>query len=794
MNPLRALLRDPRTSVPVVLLLAVGAGGFAWLVGLQRSLMLRSLPVPEPARLVSIRNAQLGDLEAQGTPSYGELERMRQGGAGAFSGIAAHVPGHANIGGDAEGGRPEVATTDRITANALQVLGVSPALGRDFNPQDEVPGQEGSAILTDAFWRSRFGADPEAIGRTIRVDGRAVKVVGVLPPSFHTPWGAQVFLPLAVTPEQRAGFGAHYLHPFGRLRPGVSVAQGAVAMAAAAERLKQDRPDLFDTPEARKYTLVARPLLEDVLGGGVKAISALRLAAVLVLILAALNASALLVARAQGRRRELAVRAALGAAPGRLRLDLLAEGAALGLLGAALGALLAALGLGAAGRALQWSFPGLDLSGLRLDGPSLAAVLAFGPALGALCALAARIEPNPAAALKESGRGQVGGPRRLRQRLVLAQLALATALLGGAAWLQAGVGRLLQAPLGLRPDHVWTFGLSLPRDLQRDPARLEALASALAARLSAQPGIQAAGAMNGVPMGGLRSDTGLVVGDRRFDPEARGVTPGGLETLGIRLLKGRGFTQDDRAGGQPVAILTRGLAQAAFGGEDPIGRTVTTSIDGERTVVGVVDDVREFGPADPAPPMLFIPYSQGAGLWNTTLHAVFRASGPAPSSREIQRLVNEAAPDLGILRYAPLEEGLQDALGPQRMARAFLMAFAALAIFLAAGGVYGLMAASVAERRGEFGIRSALGATALDLLALVLRETAVLAALGAALGLPLAFGFHRLGDAWLQAVPGAGTVAALQAALLLFTTALAATLLPALRAARVDPMTALRAE
>lgn len=788
MKPLlRILRRDPRTSIPVLLLLALGAGGFAWLLGLRRSVLLRSLPAPEPGRLVALWNGMKG-RPGHGTPSYGELELMRRE-TGSFSGVAAYFPVRANYG---EAGQAELLKVDRVTANAFQVLGVKPALGRGFSAQDEVPGQERSALVTDAFWRSRLGADPAVLGRSIRLDGLDYQVAGVLPAGFRTPWGSQVFTPLAVTPAQRQDLGAHYLRVFARLRDGVGLAQAQAAMAVASERFIQSRPDLFTSAEDKDYTFGAGYLLDESLGDGVKVMAALEVAAALVLLLAALNASALMLARVQGRRRELALRCALGAPPARLRLNLLGEGALLGLLGGALGLLLAAVALGAASRLLQLGFAELDLSGLHLDGATVAAALAFGPALGLLCALAARPPQDPALVLKEGGRGQVGGSRRLRQRLVLGQLALATALLGSAAWLHGGVSELFKEDLGLRPRGVWTFRLSPTRELLQDPARLEGLASELGSRLSQLPGVRAAGVLNNAPMSGFRSDLGMSVDGRPFDPEARCATPGALEALGLRLLRGRGIAAEDRADGQQVILLSRSLAQACFPGQDPLGRRV--DFDVPRTVVGVFEDFREFGPAQAAPQLAFLPYAQGGALWNRTLHAAFRVDGPAPSEREIQALARAAAPGLALSHYAPLDANLAELLGPQRMARAFLAAFAALALALAAGGVYGLMAASVAERQGEFGVRSALGATAKDLLSLVLGESAKLALGGALLGLLLALGLRLAGGAWVAGLPFSGPAAPFAAAGLLLAAALGSTLPPALRAARIDPMEALRSE
>ncbi|HJV22002.1 MAG TPA: ABC transporter permease [Holophagaceae bacterium] len=785
---LRALLRDPRTSIPALLLLAIGVGGFAWMLALRRSLLLRSLPVPDPARLVALYNGSVERPDSHGTPSVGELMLFREEGD-LFEGVAATDRREVNLGGDA----PRYIRMERVTTNAFRVFGVQPALGRDFAGEEEEPGRDRVVLVSHAFWTSTLGADPSALGRPLDLDGVPHQIIGVLPKGFHTPRGSEVFKPLPLSARARTDFGAHFLSVFARLRPGVTLTQVQARMRALPPKVGRQVPELTGE-DLQRLTYGASPLIEEWLGSGLKVLRALTAASFLLLVLAALNASALLVARAAARRRELAVRSALGATPWELRRLLLAEGAVLGFCGALLGLALAALALGPAGQALRWGQPDLPLDGLGLDGGAVALTLALGPLVGMVCALVALPGRDLVPALREGGRGQVGGSRPLRQRLALGQLALAGALLGVVAWLHGGVNGLLALDPGFQPKGVWTFRLSPTSDLLRDPARLDAVQRDVRAALLQVPGVREVGAFNNVPMTGLRSDLNIHAqgSDRIQDPQARSASPGALKVLGHRFQRGRDFTEADGPQGERVVILTANLARACFGEADPIGRQVV--IDGPATVVGVIADFREFGPGLPAPPVFFLPYAQGQVLWNRTLHLALRYEGPAPSLQSLQAVVQRSAPGLSVHHAQSLEANLDEVLGPQRMARAFLACFAVLALLLATGGVYALMAASVAQREGEFGLRAALGATARDLLALVLHEAGRLTLVGGLLGLALGLALRHGGSAWVGELAPTGALPAAASFAGLALASLLASLPAAWRASRVDPAVALRAE
>jgi predicted permease len=779
----RSLFRDPRSSLSALLMLSLGLGSFAWMVALQRSLRQRSLPVPEPGRLVRLWNGARSQPGAHGTPSTAELRMMRSF-PNLFQGVAAFAPKDANLGLE----RPVQVKLDRVTPDFFRVLGVAPARGRDFLDSD---GEgTGTAVLTDDAWRRYFGG-ADLLGRQIQLDGRTCQVIGVLPRGFHTPHGTEFFSAFQWTANQSDDPGPHFLRVLGRLKPGASLGQAQAAMDRVTEACKALYiQEGASSQEVADLTFGASPAIDEALGDGLRVFHALQIAALFLLGLAMLNASAIFLVRASARRRELAVRNALGASDLDLIRLLVAEGALLGLAGGLGGLFLAGLGLRGAGLAMPWAFPELSLQSLRLDGTTFALALIAGPVLGALCALPARPGRRLLDLLREGGRGQTGADGRLRRILVGGQLALACALLAAAFSLQGTLTRYLNRDLGLRPENAWTFRVTPAR---MPLAERTLLAENLRLRLLALPGVQSVSLMNNVPMSGFESDLYTVLADgRKVDPQARCATPGLVPALGLRLLRGRDFEPGDTAEAAPVILLTRKLARAAFGSEDAVGRAYPVGTGGQpATVVGVVEDFREFGPAREAPPLFFLPQAQGGLVWNESLHAVVRTGGAPCSLAQVQAIVRDVAPALAVHHFGTLAENLDVALGPQRMARAFLATFTLLALILAFGGVFALMASAVAGRTLEFGVRSALGATPRDLLVLVLREAGILGLAGGCLGALLG----ALGERLAPDLLGAGALwpTSLPLALLgLILMAFAASLPAALKAAFTPPMASLR--
>lgn len=782
---LKSLLREPRTALPALILLALGIGGFAWMMALHRSLMIRSLPAPRPDRLVSLFNGKASMPDKHGTPSTGDLQLMR-GFPDTFKGVAAWAPTNANLGLEV----PVRVRLDHVTGNFFDVLEIRPAMGRGFHSADDEAGAPPTLMLSHSAWRNRFGADPDLVGRSITVNGESAQVIGILPEGFHTAHGTDVFRPFQWTPEQRDNHGPHFLRVVARLGDGATLAQARAAMGQVAarirERFAQEAPkELLD-----QVCYDATPLIDEVLGQGLRVLRVLRLATGLLLLLAAYNAASLLLTRGLGRRNEMAVRSALGAQPADLHRLLLLEGALLGFIGAMGGLLLAHLSLGITGHVLAWSFPDLALEGLFLDGPSFAAAALLGPLLGALCALAAQPGSRVLDLLRTGGRSPgLGGAGRARRALVGAQLVLGGTLLIAALSLQHGLGRLMASNPGFDLDRVWTFQIQPAKGMPL-AARTQ-LALAITQRLNALPGVQA-GASNGLPMSGFRSDLNTLLPDgRKVDPEARALTPGLIQALGLHLLRGRDVESTDGADTEKVMLVTRTLAQQAFGTDDVVDQHL--SFQGQPfRIVGLLADVQEFGPAQIAPPIFYVPLAQSNLVWNQDLHVAFRSMGPPPTEQQMQALLREAAPGLALFRYLPMRDLLEAQLGPQRMALAFVEAFAGLALLLAAGGVFGIMAASVSARRAEFGVRSALGATPLSILSQVLRETLRLASLAGLAGVLLGGLLERQSRDVLGLWPNPPFLITVVALASLVGSALAAAFLPALRAARISPSEALR--
>ncbi len=786
MSLLRSVLREPRTSLPAVLMLAFGIGAFTWMLALHRSLMLRSLDVPEAAQLVSLWNGSRSQPDSHGTPSPLELQAMRRY-PQVFEGVAAYAPWNVSL----ELGTPQRFKLDSVTPDFFEVLRIQPALGGGLRPEDAIPGAPRALLLTHGAWTRIFGGDPAVMGRELRLDGVPYRLAGVLPRSFQTPHGTEGFTPFQWT-EARAQGGGNFLRVVARLRPGVSLTQARSAMANLTESLKARwRAEGAAEEDLRELTYGATPLAQDQLGKGFQVLQVLAVGTAFVLLLAVLNASGILLARGLSRRRDLAVHAALGAEPRQLRWLVVQEGVLLGLLGAALGVGLAVAGLRGASAALGWSFPDLNLKGVHLDGAVLGWTALLGPLVGGGCALWALPRLNLAEALKSRARGLRGSGNRTRRWLVAGQLALATALLGATFSVNVGLSHLLNLDAGYDASGSWSFEFNPPatKDFPELAGRLERLRS----RLAELPGVQSAGLTNNVPMTGFRSDLAFnAPSGERLDPQARSASPGALEALGLRLLRGRTFTPQDGAQAPKVMVLNRSLARLAFGAGDPVGKTLNLGI--PFTIVGVVEDHREFGPGQPPPPTYWVPLPQADFLWNVQLHAVLRTGPTAPARSELEAALKEVLPGVAMHRLVPLSVRINEALGPQRMVRAFLLVFSGLALLLGAGGVFGLMAANVAERRSELAVRSALGAEPLGLLTLVLRDAALLAGLAGLLGGLGAILLEQGGRPLLGPWPDPGLAAPALALAALVAAALLAALGPALRAATTHPAEALRSE
>jgi len=807
---LRSLAKTPGFTLVVVLTLALGIGANTAIFSVVHAVLMAPLPFTDPGRLARVTV----DLVAQDVRDVGlsvpELFDLKER-ADVFSEASGLYPINANV---TEIDDPERVEALLVDIDYFSMLGVPAQLGRTFQREDYTTGISEVAVISDAFWRRRWGADPGVIGRKFRLDNDWYSVIGVAPAGFRHPGrgllgDVDVWAPAGwktspfQSPMPRGGYALS--GAIGRLKPGLTPAAARQRLAAFAEELRAEHPDDYGK---NGWRLRLVPLHEDLVGDVRPALLVLLGAVGFVLLIACANVANLLLARAAARRREVAIRQALGA--GRLRLirQVLVESVVLALAGGAAGLLLAAWGVKLLVRLAPGTLP--RAAEIGVDAPVLAFTFAtcllVGLLFGAAPALAAS-RPELADTLKDAARGATAGAARGRTRklLVVSECALALVLLVGAGLLVRTLARLQRVDRGFDARNVLVASLWLPQPNLPEtgpyfghPARAAFYREVLR-RVSALPGVVAAGAASRVPFlgGGFArfeiegSDAGLV--SAQFSQ----ASPGALAALKIPLAAGRLFTDADDEKAAPVAIVNRTFARKLLGGGDPIGRRLrfpggrnTPAV--SATIVGVVGDVL-MDAVDTTPrPLVYRPLFQSSGLSETLL--LKTTSDPVALGAAVRREVRAVDRDQPTYGIRTMDQVLASAVGARRFAMVLLGVFAGVALLLAAVGIYGVMAYSVAQRTHELGIRLALGASARSLLGLVLAQGAALTLAGIGLGLlgaaaltralaPLLFGIGPHDAVTFAAVP-----------LVLAAVALAACALPALRATRVDPITALRTD
>jgi len=826
----RALAARPGLMVAAVLSLALGVGANTALFTFLSALFFDPVPVAEPARLVSVftTDEEFPGMLPTSWPNYRDLREDSE----TFSGLAAFLPVQLSLSGS---GEPEKIDATLVSGNFFDVLGVSPAPGRALAAGDDRPGSGAPvAVIAHGLWQRRFGGDPGLLGRTITLNGQPITVVGIAPEGFHgalTLRRSELWLPLALEDRMLAGTlaawfdlrGALMLGVIGRLAEGVSREQAGSSLSARAAALAEEYPD-----ENRGRTWTLLPYLSANINPNerpqyVRTGGMLAAVVALVLLVACGNVANLLLARAVGRRREIAVRLALGAGRGRLLRQLLAESLLLALGGGALGLVVAALA-----RSTLWALrppgipEGLDLS---FDARVLAFTLLLSLATGLLFGLAPALRSarTPLVdALKAGGRSGsgeegVGASGRgilarlglarvpLGHLLVGAQVALSLVALIGAGLFLRGLGRAQAIDPGFAASElaVVTFDLG-SRDLAPQDAR--ALQDRLLERVRALPGVRAAalgqnlafvttGLARPAAIEGHRSETG----EEAVFLAYQAVSPGYFEALGIPLLAGRSFEEADREGNLPVAVVNRTFAESFWGEaglDGALGRAI--AFDGEEApvrVVGVVEDARYFTLGEDPRPYLYLPLGQSFAP-ETTLH-IRTASGagsPASLLGAVRREIRALDPNLALYNVEPMMAILARSLWAPRMAAGLLAVFGGVALVLVSVGIYGVMAYSVNRRRREIGIRAAIGADRRRVLGGVLGRSMKVVGAGAAAGLLLAFLATRAVAGLLYGIRPFDPVSVLGMTFLLLLVAFVASLLPALQATRVDPVVVLRDE
>ncbi|HEV7502503.1 MAG TPA: ABC transporter permease [Vicinamibacteria bacterium] len=788
----RLLRRRAGFSALAITILAIAIGANSAIFSVVNAVLLRAPAFEDPERLVAVWESRAASSSNRNVVAAYNYTRWRER-ARSFTDLAAFSGARTNLSG---GGDPERLVAGAATGNLFAVLGVKAYAGRTLTEEDSRPGAPSVAVLSEGLWRRRFGGDPGIVGRSITLDGRPATVVGVMLRSFQIPAGAAVWVPLMN--EAMLNARGRWMTVIGRLQPEATLAQAREEMKGLAADLVRENPD-FDTGWSATVFSLHADLVQEVR----PALFVLVGAVVLLLLVGCANVANLLLARAVGREREVAIRSALGAGPGRLVRQLLTESLLLATLGGAAGLVLGA-----------WVMKGLAamlpaeirlMTPVALDptvvaftaGLSVASAIVFGlvPALH-------QARPALVPSLKEGGatRGASASSRRLKNTLVVAEVALSLVLTAGTGLLLRSFWNLSHVDTGFRPPGVLTVSVDLGDVRYREPERQAAFVRDAVARLARIPGAVSAGAINVMPMDGA-SATRFRVMDRPVpargeEPRAdiRIVAPGAFVTMGVPFVAGRDFSDSDTRDRPTAVIVNRSVAQEFWPGQDPIGKRVKMSWEGdpEGEVIGVVGDVR-LTSLDRAPrhTLYWAQAQVPTGAMTLLVRTTGRPEALAPS---VRRNLAELDRELPTGAFRTFEEVVEGSLERQQFLLRLLGAFAGVALLLAAVGIYGVMSYSVLERVPEVGVRLAVGASPADIVRLVLREGLVLGLLGVGIGVTVAtFAAGALQSLLFQVAPRDPVSLAAVSALLL-TATLTAAWIPARRASRVDPMTALRRE
>jgi putative ABC transport system permease protein len=711
----------------------------------------------------------------------------------AYSGVSLNLVGV---------GEPERIIGSSATANLFDVLGVDPLMGRVFTPDEEQIGQHRVAVLSYGLWQRRFGKDPNIIGQQILLSDVNRTVIGIMPPSFKYPHkDADIWVPLALDENQKRSRGSFGYYSIGRLKPGVSIEQARAEMGSIASSLENQYPDQL---EGFGVNLV--PLHEQVTGKVRPALLVLLGTVAFVLLIACANVANLLLARAAGREREIAIRTALGASRTRLIRQLLTESALMGVAGGVVGLLVAKWGLSALIALSPEDIPRLDQIGIdgRVLGFTLLISLATGLVFGLVPALQAS-KPDLNESLKESGRSSTAGVerRRVRSTLVVLEVALSLILLIGAGLMIKSFSRLQKVDLGFNPDRLVSMNIQLSRTKYQGP-QSAAFFRQLIERVESMPGVESAGAISAIFIDALPNSTNFTLEGKPPVPTAEQietpvdtVTPSYFRTMGIALLRGREFTEQDGLESQPVAIINDTFARRFWPGEDPLGQRYkfgdSTSNAPWMTVVGVVGDMRRTGLDVDVRCETFLPYTQRRFVGFLSL--VVRAkSDPRGIATAVRDQVWSIDPNQPVSHIRTMDQLLDGMMAQRRLNMVLFALFGGVALVLAAVGVYGVISYSVTQRTHEIGVRMALGAGRGDVLSMVLKNGMTLVLIGIAIGLVAAFGLTRLMTSLLFGVSATDIATFAIISGILSLVAFAACLVPALRAIKVDPMIALRYE
>ncbi|HTO73482.1 MAG TPA: ABC transporter permease [Gemmatimonadales bacterium] len=793
---IRSLRRTPGFTTVVVLTLALGIGANTAIFSVVNTVLLRSLPYPDADRLMTINEGRLPNLPdfAVSPANFHDYHDQNR----SFSALAAYNEGDYTVTGE---GEPVSLHGLEVSTEFFTVLGTGPVLGRAFTSEETAESAEPVVIVSHDLWLSRFGGAADVLSRSLTIDGKTFRIVGVMPAGFAFPQQGRLWLPLQLPADPNAQRGAHYLGVIGRRRPGVSLEAAQRDISAIAERLAAQYP------RSNTGWSASAESLQDSMVGEVREGLLMLLGAVgLVVLIACANVANLLLARGARRSGEIAIRAALGADRARLVRLLLAESLLLSLLGGAVALLLAEPALGLIMRLAPRGIPRLEQ--LTLDGPMLgytAGLVVLTALLFGLWPALQATRPHLNEMLQDAGRRGAGsrGGSRVRSALVVAEVALALTLLAGAGLLIRSFRELRHVDPGFDPAGVVTFDVSLPDGRYPDGARTSAFYDALLTRIQGLPGVRSAGAIFGLPLSNFGFSSSFEVEGAPVPLEQqpsigmRLVSNDYFKTMGIPLKQGRLFEAADRRGGPPVVLLSESAARKFWPNGDAIGHRVTLGarpgpekIQGE--IVGIVGDVRAGRLAGPPSVLL---YGSLAQVQVGFASVVVRSTGePLEMMNGIKESVHALDPDLPVIGLAPLDEVVGQSVAQPRFYTALLSVFALIALMLAALGVFGVFSYLIAIRTREIGIRIALGAGRRDVITLVTGSAMRLVGLGVAIGLLAALGLSRVFRSMLFGVGPGDPSTLIAVTVLLAAVAYLASYLPADRATRLDPLVALRQE
>jgi putative ABC transport system permease protein len=805
----RQLFKQPGFTAIAALTLALAIGATAAVVSLVNALLVRPLPYYEPSRLVLLWEHFYGqglDRIPVSAPEYldytKELKRVE---------VAAFHYVELNL---TTGEVPERISGAFVSPSVFSVLGIQPIKGRTFTADEFGEGNDNVIVISERLWKRRFNSDPAIVGKPLSINGRTFTVVGIMPRTFQFPiplfniqggiFGRQVDIwkPIAFSKGDLQSRGLRSYSVVARLKPGVSLGQAQTELNAVVANWYHRLPDNYQP--ATKFGASLYPFHQQVIGGMRTALLILSGAVPVVLLIACANLATMLLARTSSRERELAIRVALGAGRWRLLRQLLTESVLLALSGAALGVLLSLWALEFLKRIGAATIP--RLAEVNIDPTVLIVTAAVATGAGIIFGLApglASAKPELTEALKEGGRGATAGTRsnRLRNGLIVAEIALALALLVGAGLLMKGFARLQNVSPGFDPRNVLTTELSLPQAKYASGQPVADFYAELVRRSQTLPGVEAAALTMILPLSGTNSDNSFTIEGRAPiqekifpDEEIRVITPDYFRVLRVPLLAGRFFDQRDNGDAPKAVIINQAFARKWFRSENPIGKRITQDDPGKpnvqwMTIVGVVGDVRHRGLDYLPAPEYYLPHAQLP--YRVMTLAVRSEQDPRSLATAIQRQVQTLDPELPIANVRTLDQVVSDSVAPRRLSVVLLGGFAAIALLLAAVGVYGVMSYLVVQRSHEIGVRMALGAQRRDVLRLIVGHALKLIGIGALIGLTLAFASTRTLSALLYNVSAFDLTTFVIVTITLSAVALLATCIPALRAARADPVIAL---